>query len=87
MKFIENDFGDKKMAIFLSSGEAGDPKTYDRAITKYVKNTLAKYPHVKLVVAEAFGGRVTILGKTVSDTRDIQKVRVWADELGKKLID
>jgi menaquinone-dependent protoporphyrinogen IX oxidase len=87
LKFLENDFDGKKVAIFLSSGEAGDPKTYDQAITKYVKNTLAKYLHVKPIAAEAFGGRMAILGKTVWDTRDMEKVRVWADELGKKLID
>jgi len=87
LKFLENDFGDKRVAIFLSSAEAGDPKSYDQAITKYIKNVLAKYPQVKPVAAEAFGGRMTILGKTVSDSRDMEKVRVWAEELGKKLGD
>lgn len=87
LKFLQNDFGDRRVAIFLSSGEAGDPKSYDQAITKYVKNVLAKYPHVRPVAAEAFGGRMAILGKTVSDSRNMEKVRVWAEELGKKLSD
>lgn len=41
--------------------------------------------HIKPVAAEAFGGRIKILVKTVSDNRDMAKVRAWAEELGKKL--
>jgi len=87
LEFLKNNFEDKKVAVFLSSLEAGDPKSYDQAITKYVKNVLAKYPHVKPIAAEAFGGRMKILGSTISDNRDMEKVRAWADALGKKLRD
>jgi len=85
LKFLEKDFRDKKTAFFLSSGEAGDPKTHDAAVTKYVTNILANYPNFKPIAAEAFGGRIKILGKMVSDTSDMAKVRAWAEELGKKL--
>lgn len=87
LRFLEKDFEGRRVAIFLSSLEAGDPKSHDDAITKYIKRVLAKYPHVKPVAAEAFGGRMKILGRTISDSRDMEKVRAWAEELGKKLSD
>ena len=88
LRFLEkNDFEKKKVAIFLSSGRAGNPKSYDDAITKYIKGTLEKHPHVKPVATEAFGGRIRILGFTIADNRDIDKVKAWAEELGKKLKD
>ena len=85
LKFLEKDFANKNVGIFLSSGEAVDPKTHDQAITKYITNVLAKYPHVKPIASEAFGGRITVMGKTISDGRDMQKVRIWAEELGKRI--
>jgi menaquinone-dependent protoporphyrinogen IX oxidase len=89
LKFIEkNDFKDKKVAIFLSSAEAGNPKSHNDAIRKYIKGqVLAKNPRIEPVAAEAFGGRMKILGRVISDNRDISKVKAWADELGKKLTD
>ena len=85
LKFLEKDFGDRKVAIFLSSLEDGNPKSYGDAIWKYIENVLAKYPHVKPVAAEAFGGRMKILGFTVSDNRNMEKVSAWAEALDKKL--
>lgn len=86
LRFLEKDFGDRRVAIFLSSAEAGNPKSYNDAITKFIKNVLAKYPHIKLIAAEVFGGRIKIFELTVSDDRDMKKVMAWAEELlGKKL--
>ena len=82
-KFLKNDFKDKKVAIYLSSLEAGDPKSRDQAIKKYIEEVLAKYTHIKPVATEAFGGRAKIF-KTVTDSRDVEKVKEWANELGKK---
>ena len=82
---LEKDFENKKVAIFLSSGEGGEPDKHEQAITKYIKNVLAKYPHVKPVAIEAFGGRMKIMGKTVTDNYKAEKVKTWAEELGKKL--
>jgi menaquinone-dependent protoporphyrinogen IX oxidase len=87
LKFLENDFGGKNVAIFLSSLEAGNPKSHDEAVRKYIKNVLVKYPHIKPVAAEAFGGRMKILGFTIADDSDMGKVSAWAEELGKKLKD
>ncbi len=79
-RFLKNDFKDKKVAIFLSSGTAGVPETHQEAITKYIDNKLTKNPHVKPVLTEAFGGRYSNF-----DYTDPEKVKAWAIELGKKL--
>lgn len=79
-KFLKNDFKDKKVAIFLSSGTAGDPETYQEAIIKYIDKKLTKNPHIKPVLTEAFGGRYSNF-----DYTDPEKVKTWAKQLGKKL--
>jgi menaquinone-dependent protoporphyrinogen IX oxidase len=86
VKFLENDFAGKKVAFFVSSSWAGTPKqeSYDAAKTKFVENTLSKFPQINAVGAEAFGGRIKILGKLMLDNTDLRKVEVWAEELGKK---
>ncbi len=85
-KFLEkNDFKGKKVVLFLSCLEAGEPDSYDHAIKKYIQNTLTKYLQVKPLAAEAFGGRMKILGFTIKDNRNVEKVKAWAEELGKKL--
>ena len=79
LNFLEKtDFKDKKVAIFLSSLE---PK--EEAESKYIKRILEKYPHVKPVATNVFGGRMKILGRTITDKRDMEKAKAWADELGK----
>jgi menaquinone-dependent protoporphyrinogen IX oxidase len=84
LKFLENDLSGKRVVFFVSSGQAGAPASYEKAKVKFVENNLAKYPKINSVAWEAFGGRIRILGKTVSDTTDSTKVKVWAEELGKK---
>lgn len=85
LTFLENKFEDKNVVIFLSSCTAGDSGTHDEAIMKYIDEVLAQYPHVKPMAAEAFGGRMKMLGKTVKNNCDMGKVRAWAEEVGKKL--
>jgi menaquinone-dependent protoporphyrinogen IX oxidase len=84
LKCLENDLSGKKVAFFVSAGQAGTPETYEKAKTKFVENTLARYPNIKPVSWEAFGGRMSILGKKIFDTVDLVKVEAWAEELGKK---
>jgi menaquinone-dependent protoporphyrinogen IX oxidase len=86
LKFLKQDFGDRKVAFFVCCGGAGDPKTYEDSCTKYLTNVLANYPNVKPVATEAFGGRMKILGKTVFDKFDPAKIRAWAENLGNKLV-
>jgi menaquinone-dependent protoporphyrinogen IX oxidase len=84
LKCLENDYGNKKVAFFTSSGEGGDPEKYQQAKVRFVENVLVNYPKVQPVAAEAFGGRMKILGKMVMDNLDLAKVEAWAEELGKK---
>ena len=84
LKCLENDFKSKKVAFFVSSGEAGDPEKYEEAKVKFVQNVLANYPNVKPVATEAFGGRMKMLWKTVFDNVNLAKAETWAEELGKK---
>jgi menaquinone-dependent protoporphyrinogen IX oxidase len=85
LKFLENDLSGKKVAFFVSSSWAGTPGSYENAKTKFVEKTLAKYPKINPIGAEAFGGRIRYLRKTMLDNTDLAKVDVWAEELGKKL--
>lgn len=86
LEFLGNgDLKDKKVAIYLSSMNAGDPEKYNEAVANYIGiQILETYPNLKPVAAEAFGGRMKIFFKT-TDNRDVDKVRAWADEVGKKL--
>ena len=61
LKFLKNDFSGKQVAFFVSSSWAGTPGSYEKAKAKFVENTLAKYPNIKAVSTEAFGGRIRIL--------------------------
>ncbi len=84
LKCLENDFNGKQVAFFVCAGGAGDPKTYEKSKAQYAQETVAKYPKISPVGIEAFGGRMTILGKKVIDNLDLNKVEAWAEELGKK---
>jgi menaquinone-dependent protoporphyrinogen oxidase len=84
LKFLENDLSGKKVAFFVSSGDAGTPERYEIAKVKFVEDTLAKYPKINPVATEAFGGRMKLLGKTVFDTVNLAKVEAWTETLGKK---
>jgi menaquinone-dependent protoporphyrinogen IX oxidase len=91
VKFIEkNNFEGKRVALFLASGKAGQPKTYDEAIEDYInKQILKKNPRLKPIAAEAFGGRARFFGRDMAPPgyaeQVLTKVRAWAEELGKKL--
>jgi menaquinone-dependent protoporphyrinogen IX oxidase len=84
LKFLENDLRGKKIAFFVSSSWAGTPGSYENAKTKFVENTLAKYPKINPVSTEAFGGRIRYFRKTMLNNMDLAKVEAWAEELGKK---
>jgi menaquinone-dependent protoporphyrinogen oxidase len=87
LKLLESDFHDKKVALFLSSCEAGESDKHKQSITKYITKILEKYPHVKPVAAEAFGGRMKIFGKMITDNYDVEKVKTWIEEVGKTFTD
>ncbi len=81
LKFLKQDFETKKVAFFVCCGDAGDSKKYEEACSKYLTEVLANYPNLKTVSTEAFGGRMKVLGKTVFDKFDPNKVRNWAEKL------
>lgn len=83
LKCLENDLGGKKVAFFVSSGDAGDPEKYQKAKDEYVNSVLDNFPNVKPVATEAFGGKMKVLWKTW-DYTNLAKVESWAEELGKK---
>ena len=82
---LKNDFKGKRVVIFLSACSAGDPKSHDEAVTNYLDNVLVKYPHLKPVATGAFGGRMKMFGKVQADTCDPDKVREWAEQVGRML--
>jgi menaquinone-dependent protoporphyrinogen IX oxidase len=75
-KFLEKDFGDRKVAIFLSSLE-----TRDEAIEKYIEKILEKNKKLKPIDIEVFGGRMRFLGKTREDKMDVDKAKEWAQKI------
>ncbi len=79
-KFLDKDFGDRKVAIFLSSLE---PR--DEAIKKYVDTILEKNTKLKPFAVEVFGGRMRFLGKTSHDQVDINKARKWAQSIARQI--
>jgi menaquinone-dependent protoporphyrinogen IX oxidase len=84
LDFLNQDFGQRKLAFFVCCGGAGDPKNYKESCAKYVNEVLAKYPNVKTVATEAFGGRMKVLGRTLFDNVDKEKIHAWAEILGNK---
>lgn len=83
-RLLDNNFQGKNVVIFLSSCSAGDPEKHAKAVGDYIDKVLIKYPHMKPVAAEAFGGRMKTLGKTV-DNCDMNTVRAWAEKVAEKL--
>jgi menaquinone-dependent protoporphyrinogen oxidase len=81
LRFLEQDFGGKKVAFFVCCGGAGDPNNYDDSCAKYLTEVLANYSSLKTVAAEAFGGRMKLLWKTVFDYFNPDKIREWAEKL------
>ena len=80
-KFLEKtDFGDRKVAIFLSSLV---PR--DEAIKKYVDVILQKNIKLKPIAVEVFGGRMRILGITSEDKTDIEKAKEWVRKIVEQL--
>jgi menaquinone-dependent protoporphyrinogen oxidase len=83
--FLKQDFGNRKLAFFVCCGAGGDPNKREEACSKYITKVLADYPNLKAVATEAFGGRMKMLGKTLFDNIDPDKIRAWAETLGSKL--
>ena len=79
-RFLEKDFEDRKVAIFISSLE---PK--EDVIKKYIDKILEKNRKLVPLNVEVFGGRMKFIGKTSNDKVDINKAKEWAQKIGKQL--
>jgi len=71
------------VAFFVCSGNAGEPAKYAEAKANFAEATIANFPKIAPVSNEAFGGHYKILGRTVTDTFDINKAEARAETLGK----
>jgi len=81
-RFLKKNFDGKRVAVFVCSGRAGEPDSYDYALDKYVKQVLSKYLKVQPVAFEAFGGRKPLKNNTFYDNRDWDRIRNWAKKIG-----
>ncbi len=71
----------KRVAIFISSGMAGDDP--EGATAKYERRVCTEWERIRPVACQAFGGRMDFGEET--DFRDPEKVREWAHRLGEIL--
>ena len=80
-EFLEKtNFGDRKVVIFLSS-----LMPRDEVIKKYIDVIIQKNPKLKPLAVEVFGGRMKILGRTITDKTDIEKSKAWARKIAEQL--
>ena len=86
-RFLKRDFGDRPVAVFISSCRAGDPAEHFQAVASYLNRVLEKSRHLNLVASAAFGGRYIARGRTRTDNYDPAGVRAWAEEVGRLLGD
>lgn len=90
-KFVQKkDFTNKKVALFVCSGLAGDAlKANDKVehqkiITKYIDNVIAKNPSLQPLAKTAFGGRwIKKNGEQIIDNWKKEDVENWAEAIGK----
>lgn len=85
-KFLGKDLAGKQVAFFISSAWGGTPGTseyHDQAKKWFAEKALKKYPDVKPVSVEVFGGFIRYYNRTMINNIDYTKVEAWAVELGK----
>jgi menaquinone-dependent protoporphyrinogen IX oxidase len=80
--FLAKDFGDRNVALFFCCEDYEDPKVLSTEDNS--KKALAKNKILKPIDTAAFGGCMRTQGKAVMDTLNMNRVREWAIELGKK---
>ena len=81
VEFLEKtDFGDRKVVIFVS---ALMPR--DHIIEKYIDKIIQKNTKLKPIAVEVLGGRMKVLGRTITDKTDIEKSKAWARKIAEQL--
>jgi menaquinone-dependent protoporphyrinogen IX oxidase len=81
VEFLEKtDFGDRKVVIFVS---ALMPR--DHIIEKYLDKIIQKNTKLKPLAIEVLGGRMKVLGRTITDKTNIEKSKAWARKIAEQL--
>ena len=79
-EFLEKtNFGDGKVVIFLSS-----LMPRDEVIKRYINVIIKKNPKLKPLAVEVLGGRMKVLGRTITDKTDIEKSEAWARKIAEQ---
>lgn len=85
LKFLENDFQSRNVALFVCSMyEGGKPETYPTAV-KRLEKVSEEHLRTKPFAIEAFGGRMRFAGRVTADNMDMNKINTWAESLGEKI--
>jgi len=82
-KFLKSNFEGKKVAVYVCSRRAGEPGLYDSAFSKYIEDVLNRNLKTKPVASEAFGGRKPLKNDEFYENRDWDKIKSWAEKIGK----
>jgi menaquinone-dependent protoporphyrinogen IX oxidase len=80
--FLEKDFGGRKVALYFCCEDQENPK--EQSTEDNSKKVLAKNKSLKLIDVAAFGGCMLREGRPVMDDLNMNRVKEWAIELGRK---
>jgi uncharacterized protein len=84
VNFLEKDFWGKNVAVYFSCEDEENPKA--QSTEDNSKKVLVKNKSLMLIDVVAFGGCMRRQGRPVMDELNMNRVRDWAIELGKKFI-
>jgi hypothetical protein len=79
---LAKDFGDRKVALFFTCEDLETPK--EQSTENNAKKALAKNPSLKPIDVAGFGGCVAMENKPGIDNTNVNRVKEWSVELGKK---
>jgi menaquinone-dependent protoporphyrinogen oxidase len=82
--FKDRRLADKNVAVFMSSGEAGEADDPSQVTAKYERKIRDKYSHFRPVSCIALGGAYPNKYEKM-DWRDPEGCREWANKLGETL--
>ena len=82
MDFLEKDFEGRNVALYFCCEDEENPKAL--STEDNLKKALAKNKSLKPIDVAAFGGCMIRQGRPVMDDLNMDRVREWAIELGKK---
>jgi len=83
--FLGADFADKKVALYFCCEDYENPKPQSTEVS--TRKVLAKNATLMPIDIGAFGGCTLKHGRAVMDELNMDRVREWSLELGKKIIE